>query len=386
MSATAELSNLRLLAKRIEGEIAARGLREGDRFMTTDEVGQMLGVSSATAHRALNYLVKRKLLVRHHGRGTFIGPTRGERSATPAVGLQTVYILLPEDQREVASVELDVMIDAIRNHVGRVNVQLTFLPPENTMDYVRELIAAAQNAGQFAGAIPISCPREVYRYLSENGIPTAVLGTLYGDQRHLPSVDVDHLQAGQLLADYLLRRGHRKIALLATGGGLPGDDAFFDGVSDSLTRARLPHNALVLRTFPHDFEAFRAQIAELMDSPDRPTGIICRSERLIGVVSATIASRASSPAGDGQIDIVFQTQSCRFLAKATHAHVRPNESFKRIAEELAVMLKRAREGRSFSTERVTVPVELCEPEAANGVNGANGSNGAAVAGSGANGG
>ena len=376
MSATVELSNLRLLAKRIEGEIAARGLREGDRFMTTDEVGQMLGVSSATAHRALNYLVKRKLLVRHHGRGTFIGPTRGERTAPRAIDLQTVYILLPEDQREVASVELDVMIDAVRNHVGRVNVQLTFLPPENTMDYVRELIASARNAGQFAGAIPISCPREVYRYLSENGIPTAVLGTLYGDQRHLPSVDVDHRQAGQLLADYLLRRGHRKIALLATGGGRPGDDAFYDGVSDSLTRARLPHNALVLRTFPHDFEAFRAQIAELMDSPDRATGIICRSERLVGVVGASVASSG----GEGsRVDIVFQTQSCRFPAKAGHAHVRPKESFKRIAEELAVMLKRAREGRPLSMERVTVPVELCEPEAA-------AANVAAGSGSAANGG
>jgi hypothetical protein len=326
----------------------------------------------------LNYLVKRKLLVRHHGRGTFIGPTRGERAATPAVGLQTVYILLPEDQREVASVELDVMIDAIRTHVGRVNVQLTFLPPENTMDYVRELIAAAQNAGQFAGAIPISCPREVYRYLSENAIPTAVLGTLYGDQRHLPSVDVDHRQAGQLLADYLLRRGHRKIALLATGGGRPGDDAFYDGVSDSLTRAKLPHNALVLRTFPHDFEAFRAQIAELMDGPDCPSGIICRSERLIGVVSATVGSLTSltAPAGEAKVDIVFQTQSCRFPAKAGHAHVRPKESFKRIADELAVMLKRAREGRSLSTERVTVPVELNEPEAPT----------SPAAGSGANGG
>src|SRR6185295_7888601 len=98
--AATELSNLRLLARRIEGEIRSRSLREGDRFMTTDEVGQMLGVSSATAHRALNYLVKRKLLVRQHGRGTFIGATAGG-GETRTVSLQTVYILLPEDQREV---------------------------------------------------------------------------------------------------------------------------------------------------------------------------------------------------------------------------------------------------------------------------------------------
>ena len=39
-----------------------------------------------------------------------------------------------------ASVELDDMVDALRSHVGRVNVQLSFLPSENTLDYVRELI------------------------------------------------------------------------------------------------------------------------------------------------------------------------------------------------------------------------------------------------------
>ena len=41
---TDERSTLTLLAKQIEREIRTRGLREGDRFMTTEEVGQMLGV------------------------------------------------------------------------------------------------------------------------------------------------------------------------------------------------------------------------------------------------------------------------------------------------------------------------------------------------------
>jgi DNA-binding LacI/PurR family transcriptional regulator len=357
--APADLSNLRLLARRIEGEIRSRSLREGERFMTTEEVGQMLGVSSATAHRALNYLVKRKLLIRQHGRGTFIGPNAG---TTRRVELQTVYVLLPDDQREFASVELDDMVEAIRSHVGRVNVQLSFLPSENTVDYVRELIAMAQRMRQFAGAIPISCPREVYRYLSDSGTPTVVLGSLYRDQQHLPSVDVDYHQAGKLLADNLLRAGHRRLALLATAGGRPGDDAFYDGVSDALTRAALPHNSLVVRMFPHDFDAFRAQIEELMTSPDRPSGIICRSERLVGVVAATVTAAGLSSPGD--VDIVFQTQSRRGSARTPYAYVRPKEPFRRIADELAVMLKRVREGQALQRERVIIPVELCFPNGA----------------------
>jgi hypothetical protein len=41
--------------------------------------------------------------------------------------------------------------------------------------------------------------------------------------------------------------------------------------------------------------------------------------------------------------------------------VRPKEPFKRIADELAVMLKRVREGESLQRERVIVAVELHTP-------------------------
>jgi DNA-binding LacI/PurR family transcriptional regulator len=354
---TVEQSNLKLLAKRIEAEIRARGLRTGDRFMTTEEVGQMLGVSSATAHRALNSLVKRKLLIRQHGRGTFVGPT----AETPSrIELQTVYILLPEEVREFANIDLDAIVDAVRQHVGRVNVQLSFLPAENGLDYVRELLTLAQRSGQFAGAIPISCTREVYRYLSETRTPTVVLGSLYrNQQQYLPSVDVDYRDAGKLLAKYLLSEGHKRIALLATSGGRPGDDAFYDGVSDALTEAALPHNALIVRTFPQDFDAFRAQIEELLAGSDRPSGIIVRSERLLPTVVATVAASGLSSPDD--IDIVFQTRSHRLPNKTPYAYVRPKEPFRRIAEHLAIMLQRAREGHSIPQERVIVPVELHRP-------------------------
>jgi DNA-binding LacI/PurR family transcriptional regulator len=352
----ADPSAMKLLAKRIESEIRSRGLQAGDRFMTTDEVGQLLGVSSATAHRALNLLVKQKFLVRQHGRGTFIGAgvVQARRIAIP-----TIFILLPDDQRDVASVEIDVMVDAIRARVGRVNVCLGFLPEEDTVEYVRELITQAHEARQFAGAIPISCPREVYRYLSDVAAPTVVLGSLYRDQQHLPSIDVDHRQAGRLLTEHLVKHGHSRLALLATGGGRPGDDAFYDGVSDALTQARLPHNALVVRIFPHDFGAFRAQIDELLAAPDRPTGIICRSERMLGVVGAQVAAAGLTSPDD--VEVVFQTQSCRGRPNAPHAHVRPEQSFKHIAEQAASMLERLREGESLIQDRVIIPVALQKP-------------------------
>jgi DNA-binding LacI/PurR family transcriptional regulator len=355
MQAAKNNPGLKLLGRRIEAQVRSRGLRTGDRFATTEEMGLLLGVSGATAHRAMSLLVEKKLLVREHGRGTFVGTAA---KAPPSVELKVVYILLPDDQREVASVELGNLIEAIRDHLGRVDVQLSLLPSENAADYVRTLITQSQQLGQFIGAIPISCPREVYRFLSEIGAPCVVLGSVYMDQMNLPSVDIDNEHAGQLLTEHLLHNGHRRIALISAGGGRPGDDAFYDGVSNAMTHAQLPHNALVVRTFPHYFDAFRAQVDQLLASADRPTGIICRGSRLVRVVKAALAAaHLSSPA---DVELVFQTQSRRSRSTMPYAHVRPKRSFKEIAGELAAMLNALKECQFLSQTRIIVPVELVE--------------------------
>jgi DNA-binding LacI/PurR family transcriptional regulator len=102
------------------------------------------------------------------------------------------------------------------------------------------LIESAKAAGETAGFIAISCPREVYRILSDTNLPMVIHGSAYLDQENIPSVDVDNREAGKLLTEYLIQRGHRRMALLCVTDHLPGDNLFFDGTSEPLTAARLP--------------------------------------------------------------------------------------------------------------------------------------------------
>jgi len=357
MESTVTSSNLAMVAKRLEGDLRSRGLRAGDRYLTVADAALMLGVSNATAHRAMSLLVRKKLLVRHHGRGTFVGEGIGQQRAAR---VRTVYILMPEADKDVTSVQLEDMVDALRARMGGVNVQFSFIPAANSVDYVRELISSAQRIGQFAGAVPISCPRAVYKYLEEAGGPMVVLGSLYGDQRSLPSVDVDYRQIGHLLARYLVGKGHKKMALLLTGEGRPGDNAFFDGISDALTEADLPHNALTVRIYPHDFEAFRAQVRELLERPDRPTGVICGTDRLVGIVES-VASNLELKVGR-DVELVFQGQTTPAVERLPYVHAQPRLTFKQIAEMISNMLRTLSDGKSLEDERVVVPVELREPD------------------------
>jgi DNA-binding LacI/PurR family transcriptional regulator len=356
--ATASRTNLSLLVERIENDIRVRGLSPGDRYLTAADVGLMLGVSTATAHRAMNVLVKHELLRREHGRGTFVGTGVGPQRH---ISIRTIYIFIEEQQRDLTSVPLESIVAAVRRELPSTNVQFCFIPGNSGVKFVQELVEVARKAGHFAGAIPISCSREVYRYLASTGAPVVVLGSLYPDQSQLTSVDVDYYTTGHLLAEYLASRGHRRIALFATGGGRPGDNAFYDGVGEALTTAGLAPNALIMRVFPQDFDAFYSQAHELLGNPRRPTAVICASDRLISSVAACAEDLKLSVPDD--LELVFQSQSAPGVRLAQYAYVQPKSSFQEVASFLAEMLRKLSERKSIEKRHVLLPVELHVPSA-----------------------
>jgi DNA-binding LacI/PurR family transcriptional regulator len=354
-------TNLSMVARRIEGDIRARGLRSGDRYLSVSDAAHMFGVSAATAHRAMDLLVSRKLLVRQHGRGTFVGDGAPAPRRGLATRVRTVQILLPEEQEGVSPFPMaEPILHAVRRGIGGVNVQFAFVPAFGAVEYVRELVGAAHEAGQLAGVIPISCPRDVYAYLDRLDVPMVVLGSLCPDQDHIASVDADYRQVGRLLAGHMVGRKHRRMAVFVGGEGRPGDHAFLDGISDVLTEAGLPHNAMTVRIFPRDFDAFRAQVAELLSRPDRPDGVICGTSRLVEVVVATAASLGLSVPGD--LDLAYYGESTGGT-DATLTRVEMTERFESVAGTLAGMLKRLIAAERVDPRRVIVPVRLVEAPA-----------------------
>ena len=85
-------SSLHHLASRLEQDIRQRGLWAGDRYLTASEAAELLGVSTATAHRAMQVLAQRRMLVRHPSRGTFVGPHFEMKQNTM---IRTVCALMP---------------------------------------------------------------------------------------------------------------------------------------------------------------------------------------------------------------------------------------------------------------------------------------------------
>jgi len=352
--AVAELNAVETVAKQIEQDIYRRQLRPGDRYLSTRQVKDVYGVKLAVAAQAMQRLVDHDVLVRRDRSGTFIGsriqPARAHR-------VQTIYVVMPRERMDYSSTPLYMLVEAIHRQLPGCNVQYAYLPPSDEIGYLEELLAPVRGQAQITGFIAASCSHEVYAYLDQLGLPLVVFGTPESDQQHLPSVDLDGFESGRLLAQHLLDRGHENIAVFALGAGRQGDHDFLDGVVDALTTAKRPPNALVARFSLHNLRQFRAQVDAVLAKDVRPTGIICRSEKMIGTILEAI-----DQAGLDRRSVEIVHESSSGTSKG-HAHARFTWTADQMMDCVVSLLRSVREGVPPAPRRVVMPVELIVPSA-----------------------
>lgn len=348
-------SGLHYLASRLEQDIRQRGLWAGDRYLSATEAAEMLGVSTATAHRVMHVLAKQHKLVRHRSRGTFVGPHFEMKQSSL---IRTVCVLMPSPGLERDTIPLEPFIYAIRSRISQANVPIHFLPESNVQTYVQDLLQSSFSAGNVAGFVPVSCPREVYRRLADSGIPTVVFGTPSIDQRDIPSLDVDNFAAGQILTEHLTKSGHRRMAAIMALEGQPGTNCFYDGVSEALTAAGLPHNALIQRIVAVDPTAVAAQLRELLGMSDGPTALIARTPAMAKAIAVAF-DRMEIPAAK-RCEVVYQNHPATDGGELPFSVcVRPQLSFTDMVARIGDMLEQLGRGEPLDETRVVIPVELC---------------------------
>lgn len=349
-------SNALWLAKRLEEDIRTRALREGEPYLTTAEAGSQLGVSKATAYRAMKLLVERRVLVSHPGRGTFVGPKAGSAAGRPP---KCIHVLLTNDYFQSSAPSTYGWLAGLSTVVPGHGIQFDFLPPHDAETNANQLLDHGLGQGTIAGVIVLGCPRAVQECVMKRGVPAVVLGTDYSSTRQLPSVDADQLECGRLAADYLLARGHRRIALLMRETWLPGDRRFFEGVGQALDRVGLKHESLVLRNLPVDPVALDADLQRLLTSDHRPTGCICRTPLFAEAMMHTVESLGLTTPDD--LEIVCDSRETGGRLKlpcvCTQADMRDEVT---LAGRMLVELLA---GQQPEPLHVILPVELVEPAA-----------------------
>jgi DNA-binding LacI/PurR family transcriptional regulator/DNA-binding transcriptional regulator YhcF (GntR family) len=357
---TLEFSAVHRLATKLERDIRLKSLSPGDRYLTAAEVAETLGVSRTVANRAMLLLAQRALLVRRRGQGTLIGPAMRVDSALnkPArtKSLQSVLLLEPAELLEIGMMGPEAMLPLVRRRFDQAAIHMLCLPPQEPLDYVKQIIERARQVGGGTGAIAISCPRSVYQYLAESGVPTVVFGSLYPDLRQvLPSVDFDYYEAGQLLVQCLAGRGHRRIGLLLGEAGRAGTEHLLNGVLAGIHAAGLSAADLVARFYPGSKEGFMAQVRDLLSMPDRPSGVITDGACVDWVNAAATELGLSIPE---QLDICYLSYMRGVAGPLACPHLEPQESPDQVFTRVVEMLWRRSQGMPMEENNVVIPVSV----------------------------
>lgn len=359
-----DISTIHRLAKRLKEDIVRRELQIGDRYLNAHEAADMLGVSRATAQRAMKVLGDTQTLLRRPKLGTFVGPgavsQAKSKTRTPPL-VRTLQVLggIPKESEHWAFPLVEV-VQSLHDFMPAFNAQSYNLPNEKPEKYVREIIKRGINDGSLAGIVMLSCVREVQEMVLESRVPAVNLGSVYASTSSLPRIDVDHFEVGRLSARHLLERGHRRIELLMRETWRPGDNRMLEGINQAMAEAGMSFGALVTRSCPQEKPFIAKEIRRLLELEDHPTALICRGWGAAETAVEVLNSKSLRAPQD--LDIVCNVSALGNTEHCNFSLVCPRQTYREIAGQIAQMLDRVVKGENLENQRVVIPVELAGPE------------------------
>jgi len=276
---------------------ARRGIARKDRTIaasTLQDVAKLAGVSTATVSRVLNAPERVK------------GPTRERVEAavaalgyTPHFGgralalsrTNTVGVVIPTMENAIFAQGLQAMQDKLSESGATLLVATSHYDAGREAAQIRTLLARGVDGLALIGH---ERPESTYAFLERTGVPFVLLWSSMAESPHI-SVGFDNRAAAKAMAELVLARGHRRIAMLA--GLTAGNDraaARVAGVREALEARGIGLDGPMLVEIAYDLGASAAAATALLAARPRPTAIICGND-----VIAAGAIRGARRAGLG---------------------------------------------------------------------------------------
>lgn len=199
-------------------------------------------------------------------------------------------------------------------------------------------------------------------YLIEKAIPFVTFGRSRSGGSH-PWVDIDFPGAAKLAVDQLVRRGHRRIALLQT----ESERNFMGLVREAFKRALkthgLPFEPALIQHRGHGEDSGYQGAEELLGMIDRPTAVLTQSGNIAIGLYRRLGEAGLRPGADMAVISLFRDPQAQFLSPALSAFQTDLRSIGvQLGEALMDALRRGDGKKATNPTQVLVPVELCSGE------------------------
>ena len=247
---------------------------------TLQDVARLAQVSTATVSRCLNAPGQVSEATRHRVRAAIstldYSPNFGAR-AMAARRTSTIGAIIPTMENAVFARGLQAFQDELRAHGFTLLVGCTDYRADVEAEQVRALVARGADALLLIGH---ARDPELYQFLEMQGVPTLVTWA-YDRAEARPSVGFDNRAAMREMADAVLARGHRDLALISAATERNDRAAARrDGCRDALAAAGLDPDGLRVIETVYGIDEGAAAFGTILERAPGTTAVLCGNDVL----------------------------------------------------------------------------------------------------------
>ncbi len=252
------------LAALLREEISEGRIPSGEFLRTERQLAIEHGMARMTVRRALKTLESEGLIAAEPRHGYRVLA----RAADPDKGFPVAYVLSSQNDATGLDPLHQMILGAFQRAASRRGWSLLGV---NSGDRPQGEVMEQLRAARVCGVALDTVNRDLLRLVDRAGIP-AVMVDAWLEDSPFDLVLQDNYRGAFLAAQYLVGRGHERIAWLGPVGATGHSRARFGGAVAALAGAgrELPPG---LRFDAGDYDV-RPRAGEFLDRPDRPTGIL----------------------------------------------------------------------------------------------------------------
>lgn len=356
--------------------IAREKLEAGDRIPSERILAKALGLSRPTVARAVAELVSEGILMREQRSGTFVGDKAAARRKS---GARTVGVLMPWLTQDSSTGEVTAHVenDRIRLPYWRESMDLEVLHgavsvlnergcrflvlPNNTVKEEAEVLSRLPDE-EVDGALVMPADSQanevMFAKIVDDGLPIVFI------DRYCPSVNADRVTTDNLggakrAVQYLVGRGHRRIAFFTDFSTLTSAQDRLAGYKAGLEEAGIPYDDNIVcgpQIARYGWWRLDFALEHCLGLPDPITAVVCMNDTsVLATLEAAERLRVSIP---GDLDVIGFFDD-RFAHDVRTPFARMKQSTLQMGQLAAQLLMDRIDGKApAGPQHILLPAEL----------------------------
>jgi GntR family transcriptional regulator of arabinose operon len=341
----------------LKNEILNGNFQYGDKIPPENDLATKFLLSRFTVRHAIDILANEGFLEKRHGSGTYVKATNPNRNRTSVIGIITTYLddyIFPSIIRGIESVltlhGFSLNLGITENKTSKETACLRGMLAQN----VDGLIIEGTKSALFNPNVGL------LETFSARGIPVVFINGDYSDYDS-SCVLMDDEMSGQMVAQYLIDNGHRKIGGIFKSDDIQGHRRY-RGMEKAmqLGALSLEENSLLWYTTENLEQIFRTEYDHLLLRRfNGCTALICYNDQIAMKVIRTFERNGIKIPEDISVIGFDNSELCEVspikLTSVTHARSAMGEAAANMIMEILAQKNHSAETKKLCIPSILVP-------------------------------